>query len=93
MSRKSLLTLAIFLGLLFAGSPLLLAHHAHDGWDDRIECTVCSFASTFVALNSPDLEIPVAPTPTVAIHAASQQVPIPESGLANSIRAPPPQFS
>ena len=84
---------ALFVALFFAGSPLLSANHAHNGYDDTVHCAICSFASTFIALGNLPSEMPGALAPVAATYVASERVPISESQLANCIRAPPPQFS
>jgi hypothetical protein len=93
MSRKSILTLAISLALLFTGSPVLLESHVHEAYDDTTHCALCSFASTAVAIAGQPVRVPVAPARTDMVRPASQNVQVLYEPAANRTRAPPAHLS
>lgn len=93
MNGKGLIALAILLALLFVGSPFSLDSHVHEGHADTGSCTLCSFASTAVALAGQPARAPDALAWTHAIRPASQRVPAQHRPAANRTRAPPALFS
>jgi hypothetical protein len=93
MNGIGVLRLAILLVLLFADSPVSLAQHGHEQYDDTVDCAVCSFAASAVVLTSQPARIPLAITPAEQVHSTSQLPPDTSGRLAKRTRAPPAHTS
>jgi hypothetical protein len=89
MNWIGVLRLTILLALLLADSPISLAAHAHETYDETVSCAVCSFvASSTVLTGQPDRILP-ATGPAELVPPASELSPDTSCRVAKRTRAPP----
>jgi hypothetical protein len=93
MRWKSLITLGVFLSLLFAHSASLLASHVHDACDSAASCALCSFAATVADLDTRPAPVPIVSTEGKLPYTDEDHAPAFQEQAANGPRAPPTQLS
>lgn len=89
MNGTGVLRLTVLLALLLADSPISLAAHAHETYDETVSCAVCSFVAGSVVLTDQPDRILLATGPAERVQPASQLPPDTSYRVAKRTRAPP----